>query len=234
MLNGGEMPVSYGKITEGPEADLTLKTICFIYDALPAWRDYPSRPDVNNENSLNAQLCKVLNSLLGHEESPMVHFNHQEPQTGQCSTDISVTPRDETVLIRAMLYSIFDPIFVIECKRLPAPSKDREREYVTGYQNKSGGIQRFKLGLHGADEEIAVMVGYVQGKAIHHWHGKINEWITDLSKDRNSDCCTWNADEILESIEEDSGKGRAKSHSFHQRNGSSRIEIFHLWIDMSR
>lgn len=60
---------------------------------------------------------------------------------------------------------------VIECKRLPTPGgKDREREYVSGFHangSPTGGIQRFKLGLHGGQVHDAAMIGYVVNGCLH-------------------------------------------------------------------
>jgi hypothetical protein len=75
--------------------------------------------------------------------------------------------------------TIYDPFLVFEGKRLPAPSKAREREYVSGGTAYSGGIQRFKRGLHGATVEQAAIVGYVQDDGFAQWLTRINSWISD-------------------------------------------------------
>ncbi len=52
---------SSGLLTSGiePNTDkLVLKTISFIYQQLPRWRDDPNRPDEQSEDKLNLQLCK--------------------------------------------------------------------------------------------------------------------------------------------------------------------------------
>lgn len=135
-----------GKITSGLVLDtLALKTIDFVYTQLPAWRDDPDRLDEESENKLNLQLCKFLNSHA-RNDFPTVFFQHEEYQSGRTIVDISALPI-KTSTIGARTYTIYDPIVVLEGKRLPAPSLDREKEYVTGgIQHKSGGIQRFKLG----------------------------------------------------------------------------------------
>jgi hypothetical protein len=137
----------------------------------------------------------------------------------------------------ARLYNIYDPILVLECKRLPAPSSDREREYVTGgKERKSGGIQRFKLGLHGAELDLVAMIGYVQERSAHEWHQDINKWITDLCSGVMADGCVWRYDETLEQFEEDVSKGISSCRSVHGRTGSrasNEIEIDHLWIVMN-
>ncbi len=224
-----------GQITSGLSPDtFALKTIDFVYMQLPAWRDHPDRPNEQSENKLNLQLCQFLDSNA-RNIFPMVRFDHEVYQTGRSSVDISASPKERTT-IGAKTYTIYDLIVVLECKRLPAPSLDREKEYVTGgIEHKSGGIQRFKLGIHGADHDIAAIVGYLQEGTASDWHGKINKWITELSNGTIKDVCVWNMSEMLGSLEEDPSKGIATCESTHSRNAgaqSDNISIRHLWVSM--
>lgn len=224
-----------GKITAGLVPDtLALKIIDFVYTQLPAWRDDPDRIHGPSENKLNLQLSKFLDSHA-RNDFPMVFFQHEEYQSGRTSVDISASP-NEAVSVGAKTYTIYDPIVVFEGKRLPAPSRGREKEYVTGGIEKSGGIQRFKLGLHGPNYEIAAMVGYLQEGSACDWHDKINKWITELSNGTIADVCVWNVSEMLETLEEDSSKGIANCRSTHNRSSSaqSKILIRHLWITMHK
>lgn len=229
-----------GKITSGLLPDtLVLKAIDFVYMQLSAWRDDPSRPNEQTENKLNLQLCKFLNSRA-RNDFPMVSFQHEEYQSGQACVDISASPT-ETVIIGATpyrTYTIYDPIAVFEGKRLPAPSPDREKEYVTGgLKHKTGGIQRFKLGFHGANHDIAAMIGYIQERSAREWYNEINKWIVELSTGIMADVCVWDKSELLERLEEDSSVGIANCRSTHDRSGSgqsNKILIRHLWITMHR
>ena len=54
-----------------------------------------------------------------------------------------------------------DAFFVMEAKRLPTPSKSREKEYVEG---NLGGIERFKRGHHGNSLAKSAMVAYIQNE----------------------------------------------------------------------
>lgn len=224
-----------GKITSGlAPGTLALKTIGFVRDQLPFWRDDSSRPDEQSENKLNLQLCKFLNAKA-RNDFPMVHFEHEEYQSDRRSVDVSASPVTEAT-IGASLFTIYDPITVFECKRLPAPSPDREKEYVTGgIEHKTGGIQRFKLGLHGANHDIAAMVGYIQERSAREWYEEINKWIIELSSGALADVCVWNMSEMLDQLQEDSLKGIANCRSTHNRKGSklsNEIVIRHLWIKM--
>lgn len=223
------------RITSGiDQKTLVLKTINFVQQQLPSWRDDPDRPHELSENRLNLQLCKFLDSRA-REAFPMVRFDHEEYQAGQSSADMSASPTKQ-MFIKSSLHTIYDPVLIIECKRLPAPSKAREKEYVTGGENRSGGIQRFKLGLHGAGVEVVAMIGYVQGKSARYWKVAVNKWISELSIKPSTDKCVWKDDEKLNLIEEDLSKGLSSYHSVHRRTGSrlnSEILIQHLWIAMS-
>ncbi|MDY6893747.1 MAG: hypothetical protein SVO26_08570 [Chloroflexota bacterium] len=225
-----------GKITSGVNPNsLVLRTIDFVYTQLPAWRDDPNRPAEQSEKKLNSQLCKFLDSEA-RNNFPMVRFNHEEAQTGRSSVDISASPVADT--IEARTYSIYDPITVFECKRLPAPARAREKEYVTGgKKRKKGGIQRFKLGLHGTNHNIAAMIGYLQGRSPSDWYDEINKWIIELSSGTIADVCSWNISETIEEFEEHSPKGIARGRSTHSRRGSTQsdeIMLCHLWITMHR
>ena len=238
MAKDGSRGHKIDQITSGIDEQQTLisRTINFVFRQLPAWRDDTGRPAELSENKLNLQLCKFLD-IQARNYFPMVRFDHEEYQTGHRSVDLSASPLKSTI-IGVNLYSIYTPFLVLECKRLPAPSRDREMEYVTGgKEHKTGGIQRFKLGLHGADLDLVVMIGYVQEHSIRHWHQKINDWITELANGIKSDCCAWNADEILEPIYEHNSNELASYRSFHARIGhesDNDIQIRHLWILMNK
>ena len=225
------------RITSGISVDtLALTTINFVRHQLPAWRDDPDRPDEKSEDKLNQQLCKFLDSQA-RNSFPMVRFDHEEYQTGQRRVDLSASPVIRLYL-EAKLYTIYDPILVLEGKRLPAPSSDREKEYVTGTapNRPTGGIQRFKLGLHGARLDLSSMIGYLQDKCARDWYGKINKWILELAGGTMADGCVWKASETLELLEEDMAKGVASYRSVHSRTGnvvSNVITLHHLWIAMN-
>jgi hypothetical protein len=109
-------------------------------------------------------------------------------------------------------------------------------EYVTSGESKKGGIQRFKLGLHGADLSVAAMIGYVQGQSSFHWHQLINDWISDLAAGRVLDVCAWKTTETLGHLEQDGGKGITVCESTHDRSGDvggSSIQLHHLWVEMA-
>jgi len=65
-----------GKITSGIIPDQTIqRTLAFVYQHLPVWRDDPNRPAEESEKKLNLQLCKFLDSQ-SRSSFPMVCFSH--------------------------------------------------------------------------------------------------------------------------------------------------------------
>ena len=227
---------SSGRITSGIEPHTTpLRIIAFMRQQLSAWRDDPDRPNEVSEPMLNPQLCKFLDSRA-RSEFPMVAFSHEEPQGSGRYADLSASPV-KSMVIEARSYTKYDPILVIECKRLPAPSKDREKEYVTGTEPAkiTGGIQRFKLGHHGARLDMAAMIGYVQAGTASHWLDEVNGWILELVDSPLGDGCVWDETEILRSIGEDGSEDVFSYRSVHKRIANAtnaEIEIRHLWIMM--
>ncbi len=146
-------PTPHGRISTGITAEAAaLKTLEFIQGNLAAWRDDPERDHVERERNLNSQLCKYLNVAARNSGFAMVHFHHEEPQGSQHAADISANPLDTDWIEGRQYTIIYDPILVLEGKRLPTPGSGRKREYVASASGDkpSGGIQRFKLGLHGS------------------------------------------------------------------------------------
>lgn len=208
------------------------RTIEFIWDSLTPWRDDPERTDVDSEEELNAQLHNFL-EVRSREVFPMVYFQHEQRQGRRRRVDIAAKPV-RTVVIESVIYTKYLPLFVIEGKRLPSPSKDREQEYVTGDKKLSGGIQRFKLGLHGKDHEKAVIVGYVQENSARHWYSIVNSWIAELAK---TDPTDWTVGEKLIEFATANTNARARSVSEHPRakpQELSSIKLFHFWIQCSK
>lgn len=87
-------------------------------------------------------------------------------------------------------------LFSVECKRLPAPEKSREKEYVIGDKD-NGGIERYKSEKHGKGLKECGLLAFVEKENFNHWSNKINDWIVELSKSN----IHWKDDEALTQIE---------------------------------
>jgi hypothetical protein len=205
------------------------RTLEFVFAQLPKWRDMPFRPEVEAEDELNSQLCKFLNAAARALDFSMAYFHHEERQTGPRRVDLSaLSPQP---FIEGRTYFDLEPFLVLEGKRLPAPSRYREREYVIGTDTSSGGIQRFKLGLHGATLHHVGMIGYMQQESPVVWFDRINEWLVALG---SSDDALWSSNEKLLEFVYDHPSRTSRCESIHARRDSisPRIRLTHLWIDM--
>ena len=165
----------------------------------------------------------------------MAVFHHEEFQTGRRRIDLSVKT-EHAIIAGTRKFTKYRPYLVIEGKRLPAPTKDREMEYVTGHAGMSGGLQRFKLGLHGASLEIAAMVGYVQDNDLDSWLVRINGWITSLNGTECSQGCHWSSTEQIGDYRLIKRARVASGKSRHPRSSpaGSEIQIHHFWVSMRR
>ena len=223
-----------GRISEGPTIALIDRTVDFVRSELAGWRDDPDRAAEEAEERLNAQLCKYMN-VAASNRFPMVKFSHEEKQTGTRRADMSALP-SEGGFVGETYHSIYDPLLVFEGKRLPAPTRNREREYVTGGSDKAGGIQRFKLALHGALQATGVMVGYIQRGDSEGWLSLINQWIRELAATGGESDESWSEDEQLTDFSHDASLRTASASSEHARSSpavTSRIKLRHLWVKMS-
>lgn len=120
-----------------------------------------------------------------------------------------------------------ESIFSVESKRLPSPTKTREREYVIGEKN-NGGLERYKTEIHGKGLNECGMLGFIEKETSTYWLTTINGFIEDLSKSDK----TWNKDEIL--TENENASDYCYLRSVVHRITSQDIFLHHLWIIISK
>ncbi len=223
---------SIGRLTSSAvQVSLIERTIEFVWGCLIPWRNDPDRPFAESEEELNAQFHNFLQARAC-EKFPMVLFQHEQRQEGRRRVDLSVKPIKK-VVIEGVTYTKYQPIIVIEGKRLPPPSKTRVREYVSGGKELSGGIQRFKLGLHGREHPTAIILGYLQQGTFQEWHTRINGWISDLARDPSDD---WADHEILAELSHHPEGSKTRTSSVHPRLTGCKtpeIQILHFWVQLT-
>jgi hypothetical protein len=205
----------------------------FISDELPKWRDRIK--DTNAETTLTSRLCAHLNSASRHSSWDFIQFRQEEPDEAVKgrTVDLVAAPSDVTVWIEGRSYVDFDTLLPIECKRLPTPKDNNrdEREYVIEGQGTTGGMQRFKAGLHGGKHTMGAMIGYVQKETSAFWNTQISKWIEDLVAAK---AAGWTVNDGLDLIHEDEGAKMTILRSSHERDkGLPQIELRHLWICMN-
>ncbi|RZL44604.1 MAG: hypothetical protein EOP00_19515 [Pedobacter sp.] len=114
-------------------------------------------------------------------------------------------------------------IFSVESKRLPAPEKAREKEYVMG-NSKNGGIERYKIEKHGKGLASCGVLGFIESNTFEHWLLTVNSWIQTLTHSDTS----WKKDELL--IEAEKKDHYTYLKSIAHRLSSSDVSLHHLWI----
>jgi hypothetical protein len=206
----------------------------FIAAQLPVWRDRSERRAVDAEELLTAQLCAHLNGAARRSSWDFLQFKIEDPDSQRLSRriDLVIAPCGVVVWAQGRRHTEFDALLPVECKRLPTPgaSNRDEREYVIHRTRSTGGIQRFKLGLHGADYSLGGMIGYVQQSEPAFWFSSVRQWIDDLV---TTSTPGWSqADQLREDVSMDAS-GLTRYRSTHVRvGGLSPIELVHLWLKM--
>lgn len=235
MLADQPTNIANGSLTSGLEADDSIKAVVvFIKECFKTFAVNNKGAVSLNEKGLSQKLCIFLNrSAKRHPFFFHSEFMENIDSGISPQIDIGTLHEDEKIVISDREYGDEDSFFSIEAKRLPTPGTNREKEYVVGFDTESGGIERFKKGLHGPKIKYAAIVGYVQKEDFNHWFLKINSWIHDLAitdstglwKDADQVKCDNINDPIFVELS-----------SEHTRRilglTSNNIFLYHFWIDL--
>lgn len=205
---------------------LVSNVIDFVFEQLDGWRD-SKREACVTESKLNEQLCVYLSYKARGDG--LFLFHHEQSQVGQRRIDIAAKPT-ASAIFACGYESMYDNITVLEAKRLPAPTKARKDEYVTGCTKTSGGIQRFRLCLHGQEHDTAGMIGYVQKDGVESAHRHINSSFARITS--CTDELGWTREDSLKPLEIDRSCGKARTESVHSRCDGTTICLHHLWVEM--
>ena len=212
--------------------------IAFIERELPVWRNCPGRPSATDEPSLNQSLCLHFDRASRRQCFDSIRFLQEPLQRSGRRADIAVMPLD-TIVVEGRTYCDFEQLLPIECKRLPTPPDKRrsDLEYVHGLPgHRTGGIERFKHGSHGHENQQALMVAYVQAESFAHWLAVINARLVQLATN-GTDEGIWNPSELLSSATSAMGVVVQRLNSRHRRLRppccSDRVEMEHLWLLMN-
>lgn len=238
MLADQSSDIGSGNLEDGIHLADSAKheLVEFIAQELPTWRDRSDRPAAQAETTLTGHLCDHLNGAAYRSEVwDYVQFRTEitDETVGGRTIDLAPKPKGCALIIAGIAYTEFDMLLPIECKRLPTPQNGAtrdKREYVVVQGKTTGGIQRFKLGLHGAKHTFAAMIAYVQDSTCEHWHNEVNGWISDLPQIEGP---LWSLADCLNGPLIHSANGLSRTNSQHSRpNGMADILVEHLWIRM--
>jgi hypothetical protein len=215
------------KFTISPNKSV-LFIVLFLEKNLPKFASENINSTLGEED-LNQKLCLFLQRQNSteklKEESQFIFMQSYKEIKSSNKVDIGV--------ITTCIKSQEKAFFTIECKRLPTPSKEREKEYVCGKSGtktaRLGAIDRFKRERHGKGLPYSAIVAYVEKEDFNHWFMKINNWIQDLCTNNPDNSTIWNERDLL--IEQYQKSDIAKYESENYRNVDT-IKLIHLWIKM--
>jgi len=205
---------AFNQIEEGSSDQVVLGLIQYIEDALPEFHGSPEFVDIlakkKNENQHSQSFCIYMTN----ECRSSYYFCRENSQVGSYTIDIGV-------------YRGSNLIFTIEAKLLPTPTQKSgsrtEHEYVYG---KGAGIERFRNGFHGVDNQDKPLpenglIAYIKEQNFEYWLLKVNQWISNAQ---------WGESEQLEKIY---FRQIAKLLSKHPREKTSEVTLYHFWIYVS-
>ena len=211
-----------------------------IASGMKGWTD--NKASRLNEKVIASNLCIRLNYAADDE---LFRFHHEDPQNKAATRtlDMGTYPRPRLTVVGHAMGPLVR-LYGIEAKRLPTPNQSGEirlREYVVGrweskaivHKSKSGGIERFKEGMHGEDLDRAAMFGFVQSEGFNHWHSEVNGWIDDLiTSPIPSHQARWENQDRLAPYPAP-GPRVAELRSDHARANGSAIRLTHFWLDLT-
>jgi hypothetical protein len=215
-------------------ASFRLELVEFVAGALPVWRDRDDRPQQTSETALTSQICAHLNSAARKTKGwDILQFRVEETDEAVPGRkiDLIASPSGTSITIGGRKHIDFDTLMPIECKRLPTPSgAGRDQwEYVIHRTGSTGGIQRFKSGLHGSTHSTGAMIGYIQERDCSFWDECVRSWVGQLI----GVVPGWKATDLPQVVSVNAGLRTATLSSTHERpNGLAPIQLHHLWIEL--
>ena len=161
--------------------------------------------DKKNENQHSLSFCVYMTNKCNSK----FYFGRENAQKGNSVIDIGV-------------YKGSTLIFTIEAKILPTPlNPNREEfEYVHG---KGGGIERFKDGKHGLDNDNSYLpenglIAFIKEDNFEFWLTKINKWIIEAKWD------------YAEKLTQNYSNRICKLSSVHPRADKTKFKLHHFWV----
>ncbi|GCC51272.1 hypothetical protein SanaruYs_14930 [Chryseotalea sanaruensis] len=237
MLSDSTIYDSGGTLSSGVENNSSINAvITFIKEHFDHFAEQNKGQTSINEKGLTQKLCIFLNRSA-REQPFFFHSEFMEDVNigTSAQVDIGTLSYSQTITIVDRDYSDDDSFFSIEAKRLPTPGTGREREYVIGESKPSGGIERFKKGLHGSRLKFSAIIAYVQKENFDFWFLKINSWIQELAK-QDQEGLWSNLDQLNKTSNVKDSAIMLELSSTNSRKAPDQqldsIQLFHFWISL--
>ena len=198
----------------------------FVDETLPVFQTEFKGLNISSEEVLTEHLVKTF-AYHSNGKLPFIFLQEaiQKQTKGQNrKVDLGVF----------LHYKDDAPFFTFEAKRLPTLPKSREKEYVIGNDSykPTGGIERFKLNLHGINLKESGIIGYVQSDTVQEWSNKINGWIYELIGSTSISEIFWSKSDLLINTENKTGV-ITKYKSENERTDKSTIVLHHFLVDIT-
>lgn len=229
-----------GRLTKGIEPNSAINSILEYLEVQLGYFVEKNKGCISfPEDTLNERLVIILQRNIGFRPYFFKPEKIQNPLSGSSpKTDIGVLSIQEKITVLDFDYNEYESFFEIECKRLPTPGQNREKEYVVGHVKSDGkliecgGIERFKKTIHGDKLKYAAIIGYIQKEDANHWFLKVNEWISELVV---STPHLWKEDDkLIQNQTQIIGldKFTSKNHRIDKLGNEYVINLFHFWINL--
>jgi hypothetical protein len=217
-----------GNLLGPPPNALFNVVVEFIKTHLPQFAESVLNTGIINENGLNSRLSRFVTNFADQE----IFFADRESMEDEArgnspAADIGIYLKVDDIGIDPPLITVF------EGKRLTTSLESKRRqEYVIGHEKNGkripcGGIERFKLAIHGGKLSHAGMVGYLQDGTPGSWQKKVNAWISDLCSQPFGPA--WSE---VEKLTSQITIGRVTECSSVVNRSASELHLVHLWIDL--
>ncbi|MCI5212453.1 MAG: hypothetical protein D3910_27545 [Candidatus Electrothrix sp. ATG2] len=224
----GRMLSGIGTLLGPPKNTQFKKVVEVIKTILPKFADSAMKEGIENEDGLNSKLTRFISNASDKEN----FFANRESMEDEIWGNSPVV--DIGIYLKVDDSGIDPPLItVFEGKRLSTKlPKKRRREYVIGHEEQGkhvpcGGIERFKLNIHGRKLHRAGMIGYLQDETAEIWHGKINTWIRELCSQPSEPA--WSEQEKLNLKK---NNGRVTEYESVVKRTDSELQMTHLWISL--
>jgi hypothetical protein len=229
-----DLPAIMPMRMEGPEANSAImNVVTFVEKHLTEFSITYAGSSVKNENGLNQVLCILLNNYA-RIESCFFIFEKEFMEDVENGSSPKVDFGVIVLPINSKFYNSREPFFSIEAKRLGQTGKAREKEYLIGREEDGkykpcGGVERFKMAIHGKNLQYSAMIGYVQAYDFNYWQKTIDGWIDDLIAGKISSSSHWSEKDKLQPLNQTANTAKFRSENSRKKGN---IILFHLWVNL--
>jgi hypothetical protein len=203
---------------EPKSSDIIPDIINFIDFELPKLaKEKCFNKNTNEDRLTEIFFIHIYNAQIHNTRLGSISFLLQKTQYGSSKVDMAVLTGYTTVL------------FTIEAKVLPKQKENKkapEHDYVYA-GTSSGGIQRFKKGKHGVDNNNKPLpesgvIAYIKENDFDYWLNIVNQWILQAG---------WRDSEKLEKIYFKSIARLISKHSRQTKQPDTPdITLHHFWV----